>query len=172
VCRLSGLGATAECPRVDEWFAAGTAPTRPDDWERDGRVALPDEYAEWAREGLRTEGGGRRAAGDEPTHARAERSSESDRRTSLEPPTSTPEPRRLRILSPLDGDRYAIPAGIETRYATISLRAGGPGADSVQWSVDGKPFAGGRWPLAPGRHVVRAVSVRGQTAEARIVVER
>jgi hypothetical protein len=79
---------------------------------------------------------------------------------------------RFRILSPLDGDRYAIPAGVETRYATIPLRVGGAGADSVRWSVDGKPLDGGRWPLSLGKHVVRAVSARGQSAEARIVVER
>jgi glycosyltransferase involved in cell wall biosynthesis len=46
---------------------------------------------------------------------------------------------------------------------------GGAGADSVQWSVDGRPFAGSRWALSPGRHVVRAVSARGEAAE---VVER
>jgi hypothetical protein len=80
--------------------------------------------------------------------------------------------RRFRILSPLDGDRYAIPAGIESRYATIAFRAGGKGADSVTWSVDGTPFVGGRWPLTPGRHVVRALSAGGEIAEARILVER
>jgi hypothetical protein len=94
---------------------------------------------------------------------------------STTPAVDSAKPRRatrFRILSPLDGDRYAIPAGVETRYATISLRAAGLGAESVQWSVDGKPFAGGRWALTPGRHVIRAVSARGETLEARILVER
>src|SRR4029450_11889499 len=32
---LSGLRATSDCAQLTEWFAAGTAPTREDDWERD-----------------------------------------------------------------------------------------------------------------------------------------
>jgi penicillin-binding protein 1C len=173
VCRLSGLRATAECARLDEWFAVGTVPTHVDDWERGGRVALPDEYAEWAREGLRPaadgvtlatadEGAGAEGGGDGTLASAAPARDSVSARVSA----------RFRILSPLDGDRYAIPAGVETRYATISFRAGGVGADSVQWSVDGKPFAGGRWPLTPGRHVVRAVSSRGEAAAAWIAVER
>ena len=79
---------------------------------------------------------------------------------------------RFRIVSPADGDRYAVPPGVETRYATIPLRAAGAGAASVRWFVDGRPYEGERWPLSPGRHVVRAVSARGESAEARIVVER
>jgi penicillin-binding protein 1C len=164
VCRLSGLRATPECARLDEWFAAGTAPTKADDWEQGGRVVLPDEYAEWSREGLRLAGSGLRVAGsDSASLARAERPSDSTVVRRVAP---------FRILSPLDGDRYAIPSGIEARYATISFKAGGAGADSVEWSVDGRPFTGGRWPLAPGRHVVRAISSSGMSAEARIHVER
>src|SRR4029078_11347207 len=49
VCRLSGLRATSECAQLTEWFAAGTQPTREDDWEREGRDHLPAEYAERAR---------------------------------------------------------------------------------------------------------------------------
>src|SRR3712207_8089165 len=40
--------ATSECERLTEWFAPGTEPKAPDDWERGGRVRLPDEYAAWA----------------------------------------------------------------------------------------------------------------------------
>jgi penicillin-binding protein 1C len=50
VCRLSGLRAVPGCPSMIEWFLPGTEPTRPCDWHRDGRVVLPAEYAEWARE--------------------------------------------------------------------------------------------------------------------------
>jgi hypothetical protein len=57
VCRLSGLRATPSCARLTEWFAPGTAPTQLDDWERDGRVSLPDEYAEWSRQEQRAVGG-------------------------------------------------------------------------------------------------------------------
>jgi penicillin-binding protein 1C len=48
VCRLSGLRATPGCASMVEWFIPGTAPARADDWERDGRVVLPEEYADWA----------------------------------------------------------------------------------------------------------------------------
>ena len=78
----------------------------------------------------------------------------------------------FRIVSPQDGDRYAIPPGIEARYATIALRAGGLGAEHVRWSIDGAAHDGGRWPLSVGAHLLRAVSSRGESAEARIVVER
>jgi membrane peptidoglycan carboxypeptidase len=51
VCRASGLLATANCAgqTITDWFIAGTAPTRPDDWYRpirvcttDGLLATPD----------------------------------------------------------------------------------------------------------------------------------
>ena len=47
VCRLSGLLATEDCASLDEWFVPGTVPQRIDDWQRDGGLALPAEYAEW-----------------------------------------------------------------------------------------------------------------------------
>jgi hypothetical protein len=149
VCRLSGMRATTECAQLTEWFVPGTEPKAPDDWERGGRVALPEEYAEWARQ----------HGGPSPMIAASAS------------PDSTGVA-RLRILSPQDGDRYAIPAGIESRYATISLRAGGVDASQVRWSIDGVPYEGERWPLAPGVHVFRAVSARGESVEARIAVER
>jgi hypothetical protein len=79
---------------------------------------------------------------------------------------------RFRILSPQDGDRYAVPTGVEARYATISLRAVGAGAAPVRWSIDGAPYEGERWSLAPGTHVFKAVTARGDSAESRIAVER
>jgi penicillin-binding protein 1C len=182
VCRLSGLRATTECARLDEWFAQGTVPTEVDDWERGGRVTLPDEYAEWSRGGHMIVAGG--GGAELSSHSRAGAVGiystgnvagpglADDTAATRAEGTKPAREARFRILSPLDGDRYAIPAGIESRYATIALRAGGRGAESVQWSVDGRPFGGGRWPLAPGRHVVRAVSARGEVAAARIVVER
>jgi hypothetical protein len=77
----------------------------------------------------------------------------------------------LRILSPRDGDRYAIPVGVEARYATIPLRAAAPRSAAVSWMIDGRPHPNTRWPLAVGTHVVRAVTASGDTAEAHIVVE-
>ena len=171
VCRLSGLRATSECSSLVEWFVRGTEPARDDDWERGGRVTLPDEYAEWARHG-------QRPAADEVTRALAAARTVSGRSQSL---TRVGDPGRdaqrvagvaqFRITSPLDGDRYAIPAGVEAPYSTIALRAGGAGASTVQWSIDGKPYDRDRWPLVAGTHEIRAISSRGDTARVRVVVD-
>jgi penicillin-binding protein 1C len=167
VCRLSGLRATASCASLGEWFAPGTEPSRADDWEVAGRVTLPDEYAEWARVGLRT------APSDAPVGGLAAQLATATRPAPV-PNAPAPAARaaRFRIVSPLDGDRYAVPPGVVGRFSTISLRAAGPGAERVRWSVDGAPHDGERWPLQPGGHVVRAVSARGDSVEVRITVER
>ncbi|HEU4993460.1 MAG TPA: penicillin-binding protein 1C [Gemmatimonadaceae bacterium] len=146
VCRLSGLRATSGCAQLTEWFARGTEPAESDTWEVGSGVTLPAEYVAWARDGMRL-------AAATPDSA-----------------TDSVAPRRsgFRILSPIDGDRYAIPSGIDPRYATISLRTNGAG--SVRWSVDGASHAGARWALVPGRHVIRAVTETGESASAEIVV--
>jgi hypothetical protein len=78
----------------------------------------------------------------------------------------------LRITSPLDGDRYSVPPGVDSGYATVALRAAvPPGAGAVRWLVDGRPVPGARWRLAPGVHRVRAESPGGGSDEVRIVVE-
>jgi len=63
----------------------------------------------------------------------------------------------LTITSPVNGDRYRLPPGVEGRYATIALRATGtPTGQPLRWFVDGHPVAGARWAIQPGRHRVRA----------------
>jgi hypothetical protein len=163
ICQLSGLRATSSCAaQMDEWFAPGTEPTREDDWERDGRVTLPAEYADWARQGVQPAMGTRNLAlGRGPGMSRDSAGSGM---------TASVEDTRFRMLSPRDGDRYAIPSGVEARYASIPLRTGG--ANQVRWTIDGRAFEGDRWALTPGPHVIRATSGRGEVAEARIVVER
>ena len=163
VCRLSGLRATPDCAQLTEWFAPGTAPTRADDWEQNGRVSLPAEYADWSRQGLApvAELSLTARRGTPGMHALAHPSDS----------TRDAEAARFRILSPRDGDRYAIPAGVEPRYATIPLRAAGPRAAAVRWTIDGRPHPNTRWSLAVGTHVVRATTATGDTAEAHIVVE-
>lgn len=149
VCRLSGLRSTNSCASMTEWFAPGTEPRETDTWERGGRVALPAEYAEWAP-------------------ARVVAMVDSTPRPAKRPVV----PQVFRILSPLDGDRYSIPPGVETRYASISLRANGPGDERVEWTVDGKEFVGDRWSLSTGTHVIEATSARGETVRVKIVVEK
>ena len=163
VCRLSGLRATPHCAQLTEWFAPGTAPTQADDWEQNGQVRLPAEYADWSRQGLAPAVDLALTArpGTSQMHALAHPSDS----------TSASDAARLRILSPRDGDRYAIPAGVEPRYATIPLRAAGPHASTARWTIDGHPHPQTRWPLTVGTHLVRATTPSGDTAEARIVVE-
>ena len=168
VCRLSGLRATTECAQLTEWFARGTEPSRTDDWERAGRVTLPDEYADWSRQSTRGTPGVTLASTLAGTRALAG-GSDSASVLGVSLPSVKP---RLRIASPADGDRYAIPAGIDARYATIALRATGPGASSVRWLVDDKPFTASRWPLSLGAHELRAISAHGDTARARVTVVR
>ncbi|HUQ84431.1 MAG TPA: penicillin-binding protein 1C [Gemmatimonadaceae bacterium] len=171
VCRLSGLRATSNCAQLTEWFAPGTEPTRDDDWERGGLVVLPDEYAGWSRQGLRPAGDevGRAFAAAAARETGGTVGPDAQRRPVRTPTAATAQ---FRITSPLDGDRYSIPAGVESRYASIALRAGGAGAGPVQWSIDGKRYERDRWALMPGTHEIRAVSARGDTVRATVTVER
>ena len=172
VCRLSGMRATDQCARINEWFAPSTAPALADTWERGGRIALPDEYADWSHQGLQ-EIAATLAAAPAPTWSGA--SADEASRVPLGARADSSPAVRLaafRVLSPLDGDRYAVPIGIEARYATIPLRAAGPGANQVTWTVDGKPYTNERWALVPGDHVIEAVSARRDTVRVRIAVDR
>jgi penicillin-binding protein 1C len=159
VCRLSGMRATTHCAKVDEWFVRGTEPTRDDDWERDGRITLPAEYAEWSGRGPSPVIAG---------PAKVETASDVVR-VRVEHPDSIPS---FQLVSPVDGDRYSVPPGVEAQFATIPLRAAGPGADRVEWLVDGKAYNGDRWPLALGAHVISVRSTRGVAASAHVTVDR
>ncbi len=140
ICRLSGLLATDHCPHMTEWIQPDRVPSAVCDWHGADGVRLPAEYAEWNAVQV------------------------------TESPAARP-PARLSafgIVSPRDGDRYRIPPGVPARYATLPLRASG--SDAVRWYVDGREVVGGRWVLAPGAHVVRAETGRGQQEEVRIEV--
>lgn len=164
ICRLSGLRATAECPHRTEWFAPGTEPSASCDWHRDGRVVLPREYAEWVEQRAREEG---RSTVVQLAGGVGEPES---REASAQGAGAAAVP-RFRITSPMDGDRYQLPPGVEARYATVALRAGGA-RDSVaiRWYVDGRAWPGGRLQLAPGTHIITARAGR-EVDEVRIVVE-
>jgi penicillin-binding protein 1C len=157
VCRLSGLRSSGECPTVREWFIPGSEPDRADDWVRDGRVALPAEYAEWAaQDGRELSLIGERVA--EPVSA-------ADSSDGSPSDTATV----LRIVAPLDGDVYRIAPGVPVEYSTIRLLALGA-AGQVRWFVDGRPLDGDRWTLAPGSHLIRAEAA-GVRRDVRIRVE-
>jgi hypothetical protein len=77
----------------------------------------------------------------------------------------------LVITSPQDGDRYAIPPGVDRRYASVALRATGDRTgDPIRWFIDGRRYGSSRWVLERGRHEVRA-EIRGVRATAVIMVE-
>ncbi len=155
ICRLSGLRATARCPSAVEWFAPGVVPGRDCDWHQPGGVALPAEYAEWAEQ----EATAGVVAPDPDPRA-------------IATAATTATDARFRILSPLDGDVYRVPAGVDARYATVALRAaGGTSARGLRWFVDGQPHAGSRWALEPGAHRIRAVDGRGDSASVRVSVQ-
>jgi membrane carboxypeptidase/penicillin-binding protein PbpC len=117
---------------------------------------LPDVYADWVAEQNRAVRAVVAPAGERPTS------------TSLAPE----DPRPIRILSPLDGDRYSVPAGTDPRYATVALRvATRQPARPVRWFVDGRLIRAERWRLVAGAHTVRAVAPNGESDEVRIVVE-
>src|SRR6266581_2965886 len=100
VCRLSGLLATPDCPGMDEWFLPGTEPTRACDWHQSGRIAWPVEYAEWATSAGQS---------DEPAPSGARGTVGL---TAPNGPTVRPsDGPTFHILSPQNGDRYALPVG-------------------------------------------------------------
>jgi penicillin-binding protein 1C len=149
VCRLSGLHPGASCPVAPEWFAPGSAPTDTCTWHQGegGGVELPVEYAEWVEQS------------EMPRPPRAAGAS-----TPMRAPDAG-----FHIVSPREGDVYRLSPGVESRYATVALRAAGGAA--VRWTVDGAPHAPGRWSLQPGRHRLRAISASGDSAEVTVRVE-
>jgi penicillin-binding protein 1C len=156
ICALSGGLATDRCPGMPEWVPAA-ARLAPCTWHRSEGTVLPAVYAEWVAEQDRAVAGNAVAAlgGGRPAA----------------PSSVIDDPRAIRILSPLDGDRYSVPAGTDPRYATVALRAVTREQEgSVRWFVDGQLVHAERWRLVPGEHRVRAVAADGASDEVRIVV--
>jgi penicillin-binding protein 1C len=152
ICRLSGLLAHPECPARLEWFKPGTEPGQVCDWHQGGHLALPPEYTEWLDQ-----------QSEEETLAAA---------TGTGSVKGVTYAQRFRIVTPQDGDRYAIPAHTDLRYATIALRAvGHTGAGPTRWWVDGVEITGPRWQIQPGAHTIRAQAASGDWDEVNIVVE-
>jgi len=136
-------GAGCAAAVTEEWFLPGSEPARECDWHRaGGAVAYAAAPAAQARPSA------------------AEGRAEAYRAAGF------------RIVSPLQGDRYQVPPGVEARYATIALRAAGaPGDAPVRWWVDGAPTRSARWQLRPGRHSIRAVAASGRVAGVTVEVK-
>ena len=156
ICRLSGLLAVHDCPHADEWVPTDRPLPRECDWHRDGRVELPTEYAEWSA----SRGGFTGVASGAPRSAFSPDAVRAD---------SAKVPSQLRIVSPRDGDSFAVPPGIDSRYSTVGLVAAGGSA--VRWTVDGQQVAAPRLRLTPGTHTIEASDAAGQRDEITIRVK-
>jgi penicillin-binding protein 1C len=151
ICRLSGLAPGPRCPEGTEWFPPGHEPGDRCDWHREDGVRLPPLYAEWASLAL---GNGSQA----PAGERLARGS------------GATEQAGLRILSPENGDVFRFVPGVEARFATVGLRAGGvPRGVAPRWYVDGRRLPRPRLMLVPGRHVVR-LEAGGEIREVSVEV--
>ena len=138
VCILSGMRATPECPSMIEWFTPGTEPFLQDTWQRGGRIALPAEYAEWSSSNSH---GALTLSATQTIQAVGKAAGGAGR--------------VRRILSPMDGDVYERPPGVNPRFASVALVASNDD-ERVLWRVDGKPLPRNRWEIASGAHVIVA----------------
>jgi penicillin-binding protein 1C len=153
ICRLSGARAQADCPQTIEWFVPGTEPDRPCVWHRNGRAELPAEFAEWRE----TDGVG---------------SAEATATRAVPSEAAAPLSSSFRIISPQNGDQYRAAPGVDTRYATLALRASGaPAGARVDWFIDGRPVSVRRWRIVPGRHAVEARTHDGLRDRVEIEVD-
>jgi penicillin-binding protein 1C len=167
VCALSGMRAGEACPiRTKEWLPQGFSPL-PCSWHHateDGLLIIwPDEYRTWAV--------GKGLERDRPVHAVAT----DDRSVRLQPDRRAARLRPFEITSPPEGATYLIDPTLRKDFQALPLRAIGNDGN-VQWTVDGRPVGGGSsdsasWPLARGKHVVRARDRIGRTAETAILVK-
>jgi penicillin-binding protein 1C len=172
ICRVSGLRASHNCPTMTEWFRPGTIPTATCHWHGNGEVHLPAAYAEWEA----TEGGSAATRlGDTRTEVDVDELPPAPDSRAAEPPSRralagrAAEP--FRITSPANGDRYRIPPGVDSTYATVALRAsGGPGRGAVRWYADDQAVTAERWQLRSGTHTLRAVG-EGVSDEVTITVD-
>jgi len=72
-----------------------------------------------------------------------------------------------RITAPSDGTIIALDPDIPPRHQRVRFTAAGAAA-TLQWRIDGKPFARGaaaQWLPWPGRHTVELADARGQVLD-------
>ncbi len=74
---------------------------------------------------------------------------------------------RLKITSPPNGATYLIDPTLHMAFQSLPLRANDPHAT---FRIDGHTIAARSWPLAPGRHTIRAEDAQGRGDEVTILV--
>jgi penicillin-binding protein 1C len=160
VCALSGLLPTPSCAaRRAEWFAAGTAPTRPDTWTARIGESVVFRLPELAREWARAQGW----------------------RLADEADASVPS---IRLVRPFEGAQYRLSSELpaDAQRVTLEMAVTGLAVRKAEYAIDGEtvaaveaaPYAG-LWTLRPGAHTVvgRVWLADGQMVETppvRIVV--
>ena len=155
-----------------EWFMPDAVTQERCDWHRDGLLVLPAESADWeGTEGERLGASAARRFDDSASGMPSAGMAVMSRQAGAEPSSRQSAEPRFQIVSPQNGDRYRLPPRVESRYATIALRATGvPPHARVTWFVDGKPETKERWELVSGRHRFRAEAGRASD-EVEVIVE-
>jgi penicillin-binding protein 1C len=153
VCALSGLRPSPSCPAVEEEWVASDAPVRFCDWHHQGAVDWPNEYRAWAKTSGLLEAA--QVAAVHPSFAGSHGA--------------------LRITNPPDGSTYMIDPTLRMPYQSLRLRA--VASSALIWHVDSRPIGrssrdgAAEWPLAPGKHTIRATDAAGNRSEVKIYVK-
>jgi len=153
VCARSGQPAGLDCPaRFADLAIAGVSPSYP------CRVHRPGEAGEFWPEPL-------------ASYLKANGLQKAARGV------SAARKKRIAILSPAEGQTFALLPELPAIPQGLALSASAPEAERVYWFVDGalfaasSPGAGGFWPLARGEHVILLSDEEGNADRVRIRVE-
>ena len=190
VCALSGMHPSAACPRrTTEWLprdATAAICTWHHDSDEGTVTVLPSQYAQWLeRSHLRSASSGGHAEG---LRVRAAEGLRHDRRDAGRERTPTAEDSNRRtvgpsdhrtvtfqISSPLPGATFLLDPTLRSEFQTLPLRTTGA-SGPVAWFVNGAAIGTAsadqpiRWPMAKGKHELRARDAAGRTAQTTIVV--
>ena len=156
---------------ITEKFAAGhlPAPEQPSDYDEQGRVRLPPEYADWLMSGDNWLAG-QAVASNQASEADAQRTtSVTVTPSGIAPDAANP----LAVLSPIPGTTYVLDPDLPPSSRLLDLRA--KGCINPSWKsdtlecrlVNGQPVA----VLREGRHTLRVQDpASGRWRETWIVV--
>jgi penicillin-binding protein 1C len=169
ICSLSGMKAGAACPIRTREHLRSTDATDDCNWHHASDRGVVTVYPETYRPWLRQQPGYSPVA-HAPVRLKADTTTAGIvvpgfRRTT-----------NLSIASPSDGTVFLIDPTLRPEFQAVQLRAAGA-LGRVEWFVNDRPVgavlgdAPLRWPLAAGRHTLRARDADGHAATASIVVK-
>ena len=166
ICALSGLTPHAWCPsRRREWLPRRDEPLMPCSWHHltdEGlQVVWPAPYRQWAQQQRLTDASSSVSPTPRVIHAAA---------------VHAVAVAALQIASPPSGATYLIDPTLRREFQTLPLRVTSDRPTAITWSIDGRVLGnaasdgGLTWPLAPGRHQIRARDSRGNSTHSTITV--